>query len=62
MWGCTTARTALVAMAASMALPPSWRIRIPASVAKGWGEATTPRRPRMLGRWKDIGSPFACLE
>ena len=45
IYGSTTLSAAAVAMAASMALPPSIRMRMPAREARGWAEAIMPRRP-----------------
>src|SRR5215213_8604786 len=39
----------IVATPASIALPPRWRIRSPASTDSGWPPATTPRLPRTTG-------------
>ena len=43
--GWVTARTALVATAASTTLPPDFSTSTPASEASGWHAATMPRRP-----------------
>ena len=40
--GSTRPSTALAAMAASIALPPSWRTRIAVAVASGWLVAAMP--------------------
>src|SRR5262245_65538080 len=50
MCGYTTAIVAPTATAASAAVPPSRRASRPARVASGWGDATTPRRPRAAGQ------------
>src|SRR5262245_1607201 len=50
MWGYTTAIVAPTATAASTAVPPRCSASRPARVASGWGEATTPRRPRAAGQ------------
>src|SRR3954454_19622234 len=51
MYGSTTFSAAAVATAASMALPPCWRIRSPAPDASGCAEETIPRRPIATGRY-----------
>src|SRR5262245_61206745 len=52
MYGSTTDSVAATATAASIALPPAWRASSPACVARGWFEATAPRRPMISGRWE----------
>src|SRR4029453_4637636 len=47
--GSTSPCTAHVAIAASTALPPALRIRIPASAASGRPAATLPRRATLVG-------------
>src|ERR1700730_14092156 len=48
--GSTTVTAIAVATAASKALPPSIRIRIPGVDASGWSDVTMARRPEMRGR------------
>ena len=55
MWGKLTARVALAARTASMAVPPSRSTSCPVSVASVWGVQITPERelafiPRLPGR------------
>jgi hypothetical protein len=52
MAGCVTASTALVAIAASAAVPPARSTSTPASVAHGWQDETMPSRPSATGRWE----------
>ena len=58
MNGSTTESVAATATAASTALPPAWSARRPAWVARGWFEATAPRRPMISGRC-DRGPSYA---
>ncbi len=57
MPGSTSPCTAHVAIAASIALPPAFRIRMPASAASGWPAATIPCCAMTVGRqlvfWAD---------
>jgi len=62
--GSTTPKTAAVATAASMALPPFMRMRTPARVASGWLEATMPFLATtensgdiIASRWLEAGEP-----
>src|SRR4051794_32460021 len=50
LMGSVTARTALAAMAASMALPPALRISMAACVASGWLVAAIPFLPTTVER------------
>src|SRR5262245_49326675 len=47
--GRRTPSAAATAIAASNALPPRSRIAAPTRAARGWAEATMPRRPRASG-------------
>jgi hypothetical protein len=62
--GSVTVRTAAVATAASMALPPFLRMSRPALAANGWLVATTPRWPitgdRLVSNWNPSSSRGRC--
>src|SRR3954468_13392567 len=57
LMGSVTARTALAAMAASMALPPALRISMAACVASGWLVAAIPLLPTAAERVVKEGLP-----
>src|SRR5579875_700132 len=48
-------------MAASTAVPPRWRTRRPAPVARGWGDATRPRGAMTLRRSHILASTLKVL-
>ena len=50
MWGSVTLRTAAMAIAASAALPPRFRISMPVWDASGWLVATIARPARTIDR------------
>ena len=63
MPGSTSPCTAQVAIAASIALPPAFRIRMPASAASGCPAATIPCCATMVGRQLPLvacGLSWAC--
>src|SRR5919204_3645697 len=60
MPGSTCPCTAQVAIAASTALPPALRMRIPASAASGWPAATMPCCATIVGRQLEVCCATGC--